>query len=199
MWRGLVAADGSATARIAVAGGSERDHQHPASGLAAHQPVRRGLGRVEQRTAAPHVINVVDPKVWMLEQVRGLRVDLERVLVVEQIRIESLARHCLSVLQTNAEFTSSSSAAGIGGRRRNNGTVVSNEDDLDERTITGPVAAGLDVVRRVRVEDPLTGRKFGLSMSMSTDAGSDSLSDGFSVDSDAQGEAVCSGTLANGL
>ena len=36
----------------------------------------------------------------MLEQVRGLSVNLERILVVEEVGIESLLRHDTIVLQT---------------------------------------------------------------------------------------------------
>jgi hypothetical protein len=40
--------------------------------------VRGRLSRVEQRITGPYVIDVVDPQVRMLEQVRGLGIDLER-------------------------------------------------------------------------------------------------------------------------
>lgn len=36
----------------------------------------------------------------MLEQMRGLGIDLERVLLIEQARVEPLIVHNLSVLQT---------------------------------------------------------------------------------------------------
>jgi hypothetical protein len=62
--------------------------------------VRRRLGRVEERLAGPHIIDVIDPQVRMLEQVRGLRVDLKRIFLVQQVQIEPLAAHSMIVLQT---------------------------------------------------------------------------------------------------
>jgi hypothetical protein len=56
--------------------------------LGDHQPVRRRLGRIEERLGAPHDVNVVDPEVRMLEGVRGLAVDLERVVVIEEVDVE---------------------------------------------------------------------------------------------------------------
>jgi hypothetical protein len=47
--------------------------------------------RVEQRIAGPHVIDVIHAKVGMLEQVRSLRVDLEDVIIVEEVQVESLS------------------------------------------------------------------------------------------------------------
>ena len=38
-----------------------------------------------KRVAGPHVIDVIDSEVRMLEQVRGLSVDLERVFLIQQI------------------------------------------------------------------------------------------------------------------
>jgi non-homologous end joining protein Ku len=55
--------------------------------------VRRRLGRVEQRVAGPHVCDVIGAEVGVLEQVRGLAVDLERVVVIEQIEVEQLGHH----------------------------------------------------------------------------------------------------------
>jgi hypothetical protein len=52
--------------------------------------VRRSLSRVEQRVAGLYVIDVVDPQVRMLEQVRHLGIDVKRVLLIEQARVESL-------------------------------------------------------------------------------------------------------------
>lgn len=59
----------------------------------------RRLGRVEERIAGPDVKNVGKATMWVLEQVRGLRVDLERVVVIEQIDIEQL--HMRIVTTTN--------------------------------------------------------------------------------------------------
>jgi len=62
--------------------------------------VRWRLGRVKQWVAGPHVINVIDSKVWMLEQVRGLGVDLKRVFLIQWVQIEPLITHVRIVLQT---------------------------------------------------------------------------------------------------
>ena len=39
----------------------------------------------------------------MLEQVRGLGVDLERVFLIQQVQIEPLTGHLMIVLQTTTE------------------------------------------------------------------------------------------------
>jgi hypothetical protein len=41
------------------------------------------LGRVEQRVTGPYIIDIVNSQMRMLEQVRGLLVDLKRVLLVQ--------------------------------------------------------------------------------------------------------------------
>ena len=92
--RCLVAADRAATARIIAARRGQRHQQYPAADLRAHQPVRRRLRRVEQRIAGPHVIDVVDSQVRMLEQVRSLGIDLERVLLIEQARSNRSSSTC---------------------------------------------------------------------------------------------------------
>ena len=89
--------------RVTAARGSQWDHEHPAADLGAHEPVRWRLGRVEQRVAGPHVINVIDSEVRMLEQVRGLGVDLKRVFLIQQVWIEPLTAHLMIVLQTTTE------------------------------------------------------------------------------------------------
>jgi hypothetical protein len=68
-------------------GRGDWDDQDLAGNLAAHQPVRWRLCRVEQRAADPYVVDVVDAEVGVLEQVRGLGVDLERVFLVEQVQV----------------------------------------------------------------------------------------------------------------
>src|SRR5579875_2349736 len=50
--------------------------------------MRRGLGRVEERVRAPHLVDVVHTEPGVLEQVRRLVVDLEGVLVVEDVDVE---------------------------------------------------------------------------------------------------------------
>jgi len=57
--------------------------------------MRRRNRRVEQRIRLPHVADVVDAEIRMLEEVRGLLVDLEWVIVVELINIEPLHTHLL--------------------------------------------------------------------------------------------------------
>jgi hypothetical protein len=59
-----------------------------------------GFGRIEEWIVGPYFVDVVDAKVWMFEQVCGLSVDLEGVLVVEQVRIESLNRHLSKCITT---------------------------------------------------------------------------------------------------
>jgi hypothetical protein len=98
--RRLIAADWTTSVRVTAARGSQRDHKDPAPDLGAHEPVRWRLGRVKQRVAGPYVINVIDSKVRMLEQVRGLGVDLKRVLLIQQVQIEPLITHLMIVLQT---------------------------------------------------------------------------------------------------
>ena len=61
-------------------------------------PVRRRLRRVKQRVTGPHIF---DSQVRVLEQVRGLRVDLERILLIQQVRVEPVVGHHLSGLQPN--------------------------------------------------------------------------------------------------
>ena len=50
--------------------------------------MRRWLGRIEERIVDLHVVDVVKAEVRVLEQVRGLSIDLERVLVIEQVQVE---------------------------------------------------------------------------------------------------------------
>jgi hypothetical protein len=59
--------------------------------------VRWRLGRIEQRVTGLHIPDVVDPKVRVLEQVRGLSIDLERVLIIEEVGIGPLIGHTLSL------------------------------------------------------------------------------------------------------
>lgn len=62
--------------------------------------MRGSLGGVEQWAASLDLIDVVDPKTRMLEQVRGLIVNLERIVFIQQVWIEPLAIHTPIVLQT---------------------------------------------------------------------------------------------------
>jgi hypothetical protein len=66
--------------------------------------MRWRLGRVKQRVAGPHVINVIDSKVRMLEQVRGLGADLKRVFLIQQVQIEPLITQLMIVLQTTTSW-----------------------------------------------------------------------------------------------
>ena len=66
-----------------MTGRGQRDHQHPATDLGAHQPVGRRLGRMEQGVAGPDIVDVIDPQMRMPEQVHRLTINLERVILVE--------------------------------------------------------------------------------------------------------------------
>jgi hypothetical protein len=62
----------------------------PSGDLGAHQPVRRRFRRIDKRVAGPDVVRT---QVGVLEQVRGLRVDLEGLLV-EKVDIEAGLPQC---------------------------------------------------------------------------------------------------------
>ncbi len=96
----LIAANGSAPAGIAVSGRCQWNHENPTSHLGTHELVRRRDRRVEQRIAGPLVIDVVHAKVEVLEQVRSLRVDLEDIITVEEVGVESLS-HMSHRIPTN--------------------------------------------------------------------------------------------------
>jgi hypothetical protein len=63
--------------------------------------VRGRFGGVEHRVGCPDIADVLDAQAWVLEQVGGLGVDLERFLVVEQIEIEPVVPHVVIVIQTD--------------------------------------------------------------------------------------------------
>jgi hypothetical protein len=50
--------------------------------------MRGRFGGVKHRAGCPDIADVPDAQAWVLEQVGGLGVDLERLLVLEQIEIE---------------------------------------------------------------------------------------------------------------
>ena len=52
-----------------------------------HRPLRP----IEQRLRAPHLIYVVDPETRVLEELRGLGVDLERLGLVQPVKVEQLS------------------------------------------------------------------------------------------------------------
>jgi hypothetical protein len=85
---GGVAANGATAFAVAVADGGEGHHKDGALDFGDHQPVRGRFGWVEHRVGCPDIADVLDAQAWVLEQVGGLGVDLERVLVIEQIEIE---------------------------------------------------------------------------------------------------------------
>ncbi len=62
------------------------------------------IDRIEQWSAGPHFHDVIDAQVRMLKQVHGLSIDLERILGVQQIRIESLTRpyYCITTRYGNS-------------------------------------------------------------------------------------------------
>lgn len=65
-------------------------------------------GRTSGRS--PDFADVLDAWAWVLEQVGGLSVDLERILFVEEIQIEQFVRHRTIVIQTD---TSTSGGWGL--------------------------------------------------------------------------------------
>jgi hypothetical protein len=83
--------------RVTATRRRQRHNEDPARDLRAHEPVRWRLGRIEQRVTGPYIPDVVDPKVRVLEQVRGLDIDLERILIIEEVGIEPLVGHTLSL------------------------------------------------------------------------------------------------------
>lgn len=56
--------------------------------LGHHEPVGRGLGRVEERVAHPHLDDVLDTQARVFEQMGGLSIDLEGAPIVEKIEIK---------------------------------------------------------------------------------------------------------------
>lgn len=46
---------------------------------------------VEERVTGPDVQHIVDTQLRVLEQVRGLRIDLERIQFVEHIEVEEFS------------------------------------------------------------------------------------------------------------
>ncbi len=71
-------------------GASGTTKTRPSTSLTISQWDRR-FGQVEERVGTPDVVNVVDPEVRMLEQVGGLVVDLERVVLVKQVEVEGFS------------------------------------------------------------------------------------------------------------
>lgn len=91
MWGGVVATNGTALAQITGVWRYERHDKDSTADLAHHEPVSRRLGRIKERVRAPHVIDVLDPEGGVLKQMRGLVVDLERLLIVEPSRSNNSA------------------------------------------------------------------------------------------------------------
>lgn len=63
-------------------GRRERHDEGSTVHLGHHQPVNGRFGWVEERVGAPNVVDVVDPEPGMLEEVGGLFVDLEGVIII---------------------------------------------------------------------------------------------------------------------
>lgn len=91
MDRGFVAADGAAPDRFATVGKCEWHDEHSAGDLSHHQPVSRRERGGEERIGLPNFVDAVGAERGVLEQVGGLIVDLERVNVVELVKVEALA------------------------------------------------------------------------------------------------------------
>jgi len=85
--------------RIPAARASQRHYEHPAADFAALEPVGGWLGRTADRWCL-HVVDIVDSQVRMLEQVRGLRIDLEWIFLIQQVRIKPFSTHPMLVLHT---------------------------------------------------------------------------------------------------
>ncbi len=79
-------------------------HQDCAVDFGDHQPVGGWSGGVEHRVESPDFADVLDAQAWVLEQVGGLSVDLERILFVEQIQIEQFVRHMPTVIQKDTNI-----------------------------------------------------------------------------------------------
>ena len=58
----------------------------------------RRLGGVEERITHPDLRNVLGAQLRVLEQMVHLVIDLDWPLIIEQVQIESLGRHLVSVL-----------------------------------------------------------------------------------------------------
>ena len=86
---GLVASDWSAASGVAVACRCQWNHQHPAGDFGAHEPVRWWFRRVEEGVVGPDVVDVVQSEMGVLEQVCGLGVDIEGILV-EKVEVEAV-------------------------------------------------------------------------------------------------------------
>lgn len=67
------------------------ERPRPSRNLGHHQPVSRRLRGVEERIVGPNVEHVIDTKMRVFEQVRGLLVDLKRIVFVERVEIEALS------------------------------------------------------------------------------------------------------------
>ncbi len=60
-----------------------RDDENPPVDFGDHEPVGWRFGGIEQRVVGPHVEDIVYAEVWVFEQVGGLGVDFEGLVVVE--------------------------------------------------------------------------------------------------------------------
>ena len=61
------------------------------------------LGKIEQRLACPYVSDVVHAQMWVLEQVADLVIDVERPVVVKEIKIKPSHSHPNIVLQLTTD------------------------------------------------------------------------------------------------
>ena len=65
--------------------------QHPTVHLGAHQPRRRWRGRIKQRIADPHLVDVLDSEMWVFEQVGDLVIYFKGVVIIECIWVKWLS------------------------------------------------------------------------------------------------------------
>jgi len=89
---------------VAVAGRGQGHHRDCAVDFGDHQPVGGWFGGVEHWVGSPDFADVLVAQAWVLEQVGGLSVDLERILFVEQIQIEQFVPYMPTVIQTDTNI-----------------------------------------------------------------------------------------------
>jgi len=85
---GSVTADRTALRRVTGIGGREWDDEYVAGDLGHHQPVGWWYCWIEEWFGSPRFVHVVDPERSVLEQVGGLGVDLEWVVLVKLVEVE---------------------------------------------------------------------------------------------------------------
>ena len=90
MLRSDIAADWTTEARVTRSTGGDGYDKDVTGDLGDHEPVGRRVSRVVHRVALPYFADVIETEAGMLEEVRCLLVDLERVVVVELIEVQQI-------------------------------------------------------------------------------------------------------------